>query len=154
MAEFYPTIKNGVLQYSPVQLGMRERWLRSLKDGAKVKEVLTRQCRMKTHQQVKAHFGLVVELIRQRFIDMGIDVCGIPPNKEMVHAILKKACGGVGDMGETLGLSEMTATQASKFFDNCRMWAATQLSLNIPDPDPNWQSKQKTYANSNSQKNS
>lgn len=41
-------------------------------------------------------------------------------------------------MGETLGLSEMTTTQASKFFDNCRVWSATQLSLVIPDPNPNW----------------
>jgi hypothetical protein len=59
----------------------------------------------------------------------------------MIHEILKKCCGGVGENGQTMSFSEMDTEQRSKFFENCRAWAATQLSLNIPDPDPNWKVK-------------
>lgn len=141
MPEFHGIIQNGIMTLPVVQAGLRKQYLTSLKNDSKVKEVLTKEGRTKTHQQVRTHFGLVVEIIRQRLEDMGIDVCGVACNKEMVHDILKKACGGVGDMGETLGLSEMTTTQASKFFDNCRTWCSTQLSLVIPDPDPLWREK-------------
>ena len=72
---------------------------------------------------------------------MHVGICNVPANKTMVYDILKKACGGVGDMGETLGLSEMKIDQAAKFFENCRDWAATELQLVIPDPDPNWKEK-------------
>ncbi len=139
--EFHAVIKNGKMTLSPTQKELRERLLDSMKDGTKVKEIIKREGRAKSSNQVKSHFGLVVEMIRKRFEDMGVDVCGVCPNKQMIHDILKKACGGVGDMGETLGLSEMTTTQASQFFDNCRTWASTQLQLVIPDPDPNWREK-------------
>lgn len=136
--EFYGTIQESQLILSDVQEQLRMRWLATIKDGTSVRETLTRKAPAKTHQQVKAHFGLAVEMIRKRFEDMGVDVCGVCPNKQMIHDILKKACGGVGDMGESLGLSEMTIEQASKFFDNCRAWSATQLQLVIPEPDKNW----------------
>ena len=136
--EFHGRIQEGRLILSDVQEQLRKRWLAGIKEGTSVRETLTKVAPAKTHQQVKAYFGLAVEMIRKRFEDMGVDVCGVCPNKQMIHDILKKACGGVGDMGESLGLSEMTIDQASKFFDNCRAWAATQLQLVIPDPDPNW----------------
>ena len=139
--EFHSIKQDNELTLSPLQIELKRRYIDSLKDGTAVRITLTREGRAKTHQQIKTHFGLVVEMIRQRFIEMGVDVCGIAPNKSMIHDILKKACGGVGDMGENLGLSEMTAIQASKFFENCRVWCATQLQLNVPDPDPNWKDK-------------
>lgn len=139
--ELHGEVQNGELMLSPLQNKLRAQWLVLCKDGTRVRETLTREGTAKTHQQVKTHFGLVVELIRQRLIDMGCDVCGVPPNKEMVHDILKKACGGVGDMGEMMGLSEMTTMQASKFFENCRTWSAVELQLDIPDPQKNWQQK-------------
>ena len=120
---------------------LRQRWLGSMKNGSRVREVLTKEAPMKTYQQVKMQFGLVVEMVRQRLDDMGADVCGVSPNKNMVYEILKRACFGVGDMGETLGLSEMTTEQYSRAFENCRTWAATQLELDIPDPDPQWRNR-------------
>jgi len=140
--EFYGRIQKGVITRSETVNRLRTQFLNSLKDGTGVRETITRVKPHKTYQQVKVHFGLVVEMIRQRLIEMGVDVCSIAPNKEMVHDILKQACGGVGDMGEVLGLSQMTIEQASKFFENCRTWAATQLSLDIPDPNPNWRDKE------------
>lgn len=93
----------------------------------------------KTHQQVKTHFGLAVAMIRDAMIEMGWSICGISPNKEMIHEILLKACGGVGELGQSKRLSEMTTAEAAQFFENIRDWAATQLGINIPNPDPNWQ---------------
>lgn len=143
MPEFHYIKLDGKLTLSPIQWELKQRYVDSLKDGAFVRGTLKREGNVKTHKQVKTQFGLVVEMIRLRLEEMGVDVCGVSVNKEMVYDILKKACGGVGDMGEILGLSEMTTTQASQFFENCRTWAATQLSLNIPNPDINWREKKK-----------
>lgn len=114
-----------------------------MKNGSRVREVLTKEAPMKTVQQVRAMFGLAVEMVRQKLDDMGWDICGVPPNKEMVYEILKKACFGVGDMGETLGLSEMTTSQAGQAYKNCQAWAAVELQLDIPDPNPNWRAAAK-----------
>jgi len=96
----------------------------------------------KSHQQVKTHFGLAVAMIRDAMIDKGWSICGVAPNKQMIHEILLKSCGGVGELGQSKRLSEMTTTEACQFFENIRDWSATQLGINIPDPDPNWKNKQ------------
>ena len=93
---------------------------------------------MKTKKQLGAYFGLAVAMIRQAMEDAGWDICGVCPNKEMIHEILLKACGGVGTMGECKRLSEMSIQEAVQFFENCRAWAATQLHITIPGPDPKW----------------
>lgn len=141
--EFHYRKENGRLALSETQTELFWKYVNSLKDGAMVRGTYKREGNVKTHKQCKTQFGLVVEMVRQRLIEMGVDVCGIAPNKDMVYDILKKACFGIGDFGETLGLSEMTTEQASRAFENCRTWAATQLSLNIPDPDVNWREKKK-----------
>lgn len=126
---------------SAIQANLHQQYVAKLKEGTFVKGIFKREGNVKTHKQCKTQFGLAVEMVRLRLEKMGVDVCGVPANKDMVYAILKKACFGVGDFGETLGLSEMTTDQASKAFENCRTWAASQLGLNIPDPDPEWQKK-------------
>lgn len=140
--ESHGTIKQGKFLLPAVQRRLREQFLAGMKDGQRIKETLTRDGRAGSIQQARAHFGLIVETIRWRFEEMGVDVCGICPNKEMIHEILIKACGGVGDIGETLRFSEMTTTQRSVFFENCRTWAATQLQLDIPDPQKDWKERQ------------
>jgi len=141
--ELHGEIKNGEIWLPLNQAELRKRWLASLKEGTKVIESLRKEGKAKSWSQVKTHFGLAVEMIRQRMIELGWGVCGIAPNKDMIHDILTKACGGVGEMGEVVRLSEMTTTQASALFENVRDWAATQLNLVIPDPDPTWREKAK-----------
>jgi flavodoxin len=128
------------IQRSETQLNQFYQWLDNLKDGTMIKAEYKIFRAKHSDNQRKAHFGLVVDMIRQQMEELGWDICGVLPNKKMIHEILKKCCGGVGSNGETMGLSEMDTEQASKFFENCRTWAASQLSLNIPDPDPNWKS--------------
>jgi len=141
MKVYHGEIQEGELILSETQNHLRKRWLSSLKNSTRVRLAYTKEGPMKTHQQVKAIFALPVEMIRQQLIEMGIDICGVSPNKEMVYEILKRSCFGVGDNGETLGVSEMTIEQAMQAFENCQRWAALELSLNIPDPSPNWREK-------------
>ena len=140
MIELHGQVKNGEFVLPLMQLELRKRLLVSM-EGKRVVETLRKEGKSKSWSQVKTHFGLAVEMIRERMIDLGWDICGIAPNKQMVHDILTKACGGVGELGATVGLSEMTTTEAAAYFENIRDWAVTQLNLNIPDPDPNWKDK-------------
>jgi hypothetical protein len=45
------------------------------------------------------------------------------------------------DEGERITLSKADTSQASKFFEDIRAFAASQWSVNIPDPDPDWKRK-------------
>ena len=136
--ELIATIQNGQAVLTPEQRELERRYLASLKDGTKVRKRWTRIAAKRTSQQVKAHWGLVIMLMRAKMEELGWDICGVVPNKQMIHDILKRSCGGVGDSGELLGLSEMTVPQAMQFFENCRDWAASELAVYIPEPDPNW----------------
>jgi len=139
--EFHGIVNcEGILQFPPIQEKLRMRLLQECA-GKCLTERLSVSGRAKSSNQVKAHFGLAVTMIRDRMMELGWDICGVPPNKEMVHEILLRACGGVGPLGESVRLSLMTTEQASKFFENIRAWSATQLNLDIPDPDPHWRDK-------------
>ncbi len=127
----------GELRLQPGQSELRRQWLLSM-EGKPVRETLTGAGKPKSWSQVKCHWGLAVEMIRQKMIHEGWGVCGVAPNKQMIQEILTKACGGVGELGSIVRLSEMTTANAAQYFENIRDWAATQLNICIPDPDPNW----------------
>lgn len=135
--DFYGQAMAGELRLQRGQSELRRQLLLSM-EGKPVKETLSKVGKAKSWSQVKTHWGLAVEMIRQAMIDKGWAICGVAPNKNMIHDILTKACGGVGDLGEVVRLSEMTTAHACQYFENIRDWAATQLNIVIPDPDPNW----------------
>ena len=140
MIELHGQVKNGEFILPPMQLELRKRLLVSM-EGKRAVETLRKEGKSKSWSQVKTHFGLAVEMIRERMIDLGWDICGIAPNKDMIHDILTKTCFGVGELGATIRLSEQTSAQNVQALENIRDWASTQLNLNIPDPDPNWKDK-------------
>jgi len=113
------------------------RWLDD-GEGNFIKARWTKVGHPKTHKQCKVHFGLAIAKIREAMIGKGWGICGIAPNAQMIHEILTKMCGGVGELGQRKRLSEMTTTEAMQFFENIRDWAATQLGVYIPDPSPTW----------------
>ena len=129
--------KNGRYILQPNNEKLLTLWLNDC-EGSFVRATWQKVGKSKTTKQLGVHFGLAVEMIRQAMIDNGWDICHVAPNKEMVHEILLKSCGGVGELGATKRLSEMTTVEASKFFENIRAWAATQLGIDIPNPAPNW----------------
>lgn len=141
MIEFHGIVNSsGILQFPKNVEELRMRLLTEYA-GKSMTERLFVSGRAKTSNQVRAHFGLAVAMIRDRMIELGWTICGVAPNKEMIHEILTKTCGGVGELGSSVRLSAMTTDQAMKFFENIRDWAATQLHLYIPDPDKNWRTK-------------
>ena len=140
MIEFHGQVIDGRLVFPPMQEQLRCDWLKS-SGGKYVVEKLYRRGTLRTSNQIKTHFGLAVEMIRQKMIELGWSICGVSPNKQMVHEILTKTCMGVGDMGDTIRLSEQTIEQNMQTFENIRDWSATQLNLCIPDPDPAWKER-------------
>lgn len=131
--------KNGLYKLAPNEDELLTNWLIDC-DGKFVKATWVKVGKSRTSKQLKTHFGLAVAKIRQAMIDKGQSICGVTPNKLMIHEILTMSCGGVGPLGESKRLSQMTIDEAMKFFENIRDWAATQLHCVIPDPDPNWRS--------------
>ena len=140
MLETIGIAKNGHYKLQMPNDELLMRWLKDC-EGSFVKAKWTKVGKQKSHKQVKTHFGLAVAMIRQTMIDKGWSICGVAPNKKMIHEILTKCCGGVGPLGEMKRLSEMTTEEAFKFFENVRDWASTQLGIYIPDPDPHWKDK-------------
>uniref|UniRef100_A0A6M3JC02 Uncharacterized protein n=1 Tax=viral metagenome TaxID=1070528 RepID=A0A6M3JC02_9ZZZZ len=139
--EFFGKVKDSQLWLPRQQVQLRQHFLSQI-EGKAVYETLRKAGPSKSLNQVKAHFGLAVQLIRERMIELGWGIAGVEPNKEFIHEILTKCCGGVGEDGAVVRLSDMTTSQAAAFFDNIRTWSATQLNLCIPDPDPAWKEKQ------------
>uniref|UniRef100_A0A6M3JAI7 Uncharacterized protein n=1 Tax=viral metagenome TaxID=1070528 RepID=A0A6M3JAI7_9ZZZZ len=140
MLELVGVAKNGRLIFQPNSEQLYTRWL-SDSENSFIKARFYRLGKNKTHKQCKTHFGLAIAIIREAMIDKGWAICGVAPNKEMIHEILLKTCGGVGALGAMKGLSEMTTIEASQFFENIRDWAENELRIVIPDPDPNWKDK-------------
>lgn len=140
MLETIGIAKSGLYKLQMPNDELLMRWLIDC-EGSFVKAKWTKVGTLKSHKQVKTHFGLAVAKIRQTMIDKGWGFYGIPPNQKMIHEILTKCCGGVGPLGEMKRLSEMTTDECSKFFENIQDWAATELHIYIPKPDPNWNKK-------------
>ena len=137
MIEFHGIVKDGGLWLPRMQADLRHHHLEQW-EGKAIIETLRKQGKAKSQSQLGVHFGLCVQMIRDRMAELGWDICGILPNKDMIHEILTKCCGGVGEDGAVVRLSDMTTSQAAAFFDNIRTWSATQLNLCIPDPRPDW----------------
>ena len=132
--------KDGCLIFQPNGEQLYMRWLLDAGNSF-VKCRLFKVGKNKSHKQVKTHFGLSVAMIREAMIDKGWAICGVAPNKTMIHEILLKCCGGVGELGAMKRFSEMTTVEASRFFENVRDWAASELHIVIPDPDKQWKDK-------------
>ena len=140
MLELIGIAKKGRLIFQPNSEQLYTRWLTD-SEKSFVKCRLFKVGKNKSHKQVKTHFGLTITIIREAMIDKGWAICGVAPNKTMIHEILLKCCGGVGELGSMKRFSEMTTTEAKQFFENIRDWAANELHIVIPDPDPNWKDK-------------
>lgn len=135
MLETIGVAKDGKYILPPMNDELLTRWLTDC-ESKFVKAKWTRVGTPKTLKQLKTHFGLAVAVVRQAMIDKGMGICGIPPNKQMIHEILSKSCGGVGPLGESIRLSEMTSDQCSRFFENIQDWSAKELDVVIPAPNP------------------
>ena len=126
------------LRYNAVMQSLLNGFLGSCKPGQLVEIDIKRLRPSKSRQQVKAIWGMIVPATKAALDHAGIDCMGVPLNEEMVKQILYRFCGGVGENGKVISLSQQNVDQASEFFERCRAWLAETFGVQIPDPDKNW----------------
>jgi len=106
----------------------------------------------KTHQQVKAIFGLALKSIKQEFDDRGWDTSillrsemptGIAVTPTLLKEYLYAVCPIFNDSGDAITLShkDCDTAKTAKFFSDIQAWVSTQWCILIPDPDPSWKTK-------------
>lgn len=108
----------------------------------------------KTHQQVKAIFGLLIQHAISQVNDQGLDTSGfirlmvqedlptgVPLHKDLLYGLLLNLCP-VYEEGRKLTLSQMSIEQASQFFDQCRNLLASR-GIYVPEPNKDWQRENK-----------
>jgi hypothetical protein len=148
---FTGTIIDKELVFAGQQAELRKRYVSSMKDGAVIRESLTKETLPKTHQQCKAHFGLALAMIVESFNDNGWDASmllkldtptGVGINKDLLQCFFYALFPVYDDDHKQITLSKMSTMQASAFFEQIRNFASSQWSIVIPEPDKNWANKQ------------
>ena len=128
-------------------------WLDNIQDGTMIVSEYKILRPSKSYQQVKTHFGLLLNTIIAKANDEGIDTSaflkliirddlptGIGLTKDFLHELFYCLCPVYDDNGRRITLSKMNTEQASKWLDECRNLMASR-GIYIPDPDPNWKEK-------------
>jgi hypothetical protein len=147
--EFHGQIQNGRIQLPDAQNELRERFLSSLKDGQLIKETIVKSDTSKTHQQIKAIFGLAMVRICDEMDSRGWDSSvilgnkiptGVAVSKGLLKEYLYIVCPICDDSGNKVTLSSASTSipQAAKFFEDIRAWSASQWQIDIPEPQKNW----------------
>ena len=149
--KFYLEVNHGVLTLPSSQKMLRQHYLTSMKDGTRVIETITRDTKPKTHAQVKTIFGLAIAQIVADFESRGWDSSmllnlekptGVPVSAGLLKEFLYAVCPIYEDNDKLITLSKADTRQAAKFFDEIRNFAASQWSLYIPEPNPDWKEEQ------------
>jgi hypothetical protein len=145
--DYYGTKRNGKQYYPPVIAEQRRVAWDKIPEGSAIKTSLVVPRDSKTHQQVKAHWGMVIGMAIQELDDRGWDTSylyklpkptGIAIKGKHLQEFLYAACPIHAEDGRQLTLSKMDTQQASQFFEACRAFLASQWSIVIPDPNKNW----------------
>ena len=145
----FGTIIGGKFCCMPEQARIEEHYLKAYKDGTLAYRETGKFTQNKTHQQVKAYWGLAMTTIEQAFADNGWDTSyllrldhetGIACDKDLIYEYLCNVCP-VYEQGKRITLSKMSIEQAIKFFDDCRAFASSQWGIYVPEPDPRYKEK-------------
>lgn len=119
-------------------------------------EISAERASKRTLPQNKYYFGVVVQMVLDRLIDLGYQVCdliqiaqdgGADQNltAEDVHDFLKSKFNRVtvfsetnGEVLGTIGGSTKTLPpeEFTNYIERIRQWAAESLDIDIPNPDP------------------
>jgi len=152
--EFRGLSTNETLQF-PKPVAERRTELLKKSDGKWLVETLTLVRPLRTSQQIKCHFGLLINSVIAKANDEGIDTStflkmmvrddlptGIGLTKDFLHVLFYALCPCVDEEGKRVTLSRMTTEQASAWFEQCCNLLASR-GIYIPDPDPNWREQEK-----------
>lgn len=143
------TIQDHRLRLSPAQAELRQRYLDTLPNGCQITEELKKVRQEKSWKQVKTIFGLAIQKILDDFEERGIGTdellglsipTGNPIHKGMMKEYLYAVCPIYSEDGIRITLSHKDCTSkcASDFFKAIRNFMASQWSVYIPEPNPDW----------------
>lgn len=150
--KFYGKAKKGMLEMSPEQKELRYQYLSNLKASDLIEETLKKYRSPKSQKQLGAWWGLFCKVVLAEFDDRGWDTSyifkldkptGIGISSELLKEFLYAMCPSYNDLGERITMRGMDTLQMAGFFEQCRNFAASQWSINVPEPDPNWKNKDK-----------
>jgi hypothetical protein len=150
--KFRGQIADGKLNFPIMQDELRQ-WCLTTWNGKQVVETITLWRPGKSHQQVKAIFGLAIGTIKREFDDRGWDTSillrtdtptGIAVSDMLIKEYLYAACPIFDDHGDAITLShkDCDTSRAAKFLMDIQAFAATQWNIYIPDPDKSWRTKE------------
>jgi len=131
---------------APIAEQARKYWER-IPDGSLVVKSLTVPRKDKTNSQLGAIFGLMLATAISILDDRGYDTSfiyntlrptGVGIDKNLLKDYCYNVCPIYNESGERITLSRANTKEAAKFFDDVRNFMATQWSIIIPEPDPNW----------------
>jgi hypothetical protein len=148
---FYGIIKRGRIMLSISQKLLKEHYLTNMTDDTPIICEIKPVRQGKTHQQVKTIFGLALITIKAEFDDRGYDtsmLLNLPETtgNEVSINLLKEffyaVCPIYNEDGQRITLShkDCDTKLAAKFFEEIRNWSASQWSIYIQDPNPEWRS--------------
>lgn len=151
MKTFYFTVQGGDVVLPKLQEESRKLYLASM-EGKQGVETLKLWRPQKSHNQVKAIFGLALGTIKREFDDRGWGTSlllrtelptGVAVSTWLVKEYLYAVCPIFDDHGNAITLShkDCTTDKAAKFFNDIQAWAASQWQIYIQDPDPGWAEK-------------
>ena len=139
--------------FTDEQLLQYKAWWENLKDDARICVTYKLDRPQKSWSQVKNHFGNALLKIVETFDDNGWDASmlyrlekptGVPVNSVMLQQFFYALFPSQNEEGKLITMSsdDFTTVHCSEFFENIRNYAASQWSIPIPDPDPEWFKKE------------
>lgn len=161
MEEFHGQSLNGILQFPKSVEQQRTNLLKKYDEKFLTERLLLRRP-LRTQQQIKCHFGLLISTVIAKANDEGIDTSaflkmlvqddlptGIGLTADFLHELFYLVCPIFDKEGHRTTLSKMDVEQASQWFDQCRNLLASR-GIYVPDPNPNWRKNVGAGANDSS----
>jgi len=152
MTEFHGQSQDGTLQF-PKNVEEQRMLLLKKYDGKFLTERLTVRRPLRTSQQIKCHFGLLINSVIAKANDEGIDTSaflkllvrndlpsGVGLTSDFLHELFYLVCPIFNEEGHRTTLSKMTIDEASRWFEECRNLLASR-GIYVDDPDKNWKTK-------------
>jgi len=136
--------------YPPAVAEERRKYWSRIKDGTTVKTSITVPRPGKSDLQLGAIWGLMLSQAVNELSDRGYDTSfiynlpnptGIEITKDDLCQYFYNACPIYNGVGHRITLSKSSTTEAAKFFEDVRNFLASQWSIVVENPDPDWKNK-------------
>ncbi len=148
--DFIGTKIKGELVHPPAIREQKRKYWERVPEGAVVMSSITMKRRSKSQEQLGAIWGLMMAQAKIELDDRGYDTSfllntpnptGIPIDERLLCDYFYNVCPIFNEEGQRITLSKSNTKEAAKFFDDVRNFLASQWSIVVAEPDPNWRNK-------------